>query len=115
MRLKQLRKTRGKTQADIAKILNVAISTYRGYENETSEPTIDTLIKLANYFNVSVDYLIGNETSKQINQLQQLYSEKQKNCIDMLMQLDDDLLNLAEVYLSGLCGRADTFTLRKIK
>ena len=56
--LKKYRKLQGKTQKDLATILNVAESTYRGYENGTSEPTIETLIKLANYHNVTVDYLL---------------------------------------------------------
>lgn len=59
MKLKELRKEKKQTQDDIAKLLNVAHSTYNGYEKETSEPTIETLKKLADYYNVSLDYLVG--------------------------------------------------------
>lgn len=59
--LKKYRKLQGKTQKDLATILNVAESTYRGYENGTSEPTIETLIKLANYYNVSLDNLLSRK------------------------------------------------------
>ena len=61
MRLKELRKLNNLTQENIANQLNVAPSTYRGYESETYEPTIETLIKLANIYKVSVDYIIGND------------------------------------------------------
>ena len=61
MKLKELRKNTKKSQEDVAKFLNVARTTYIGYEQETSEPTIDTLCKLADYYGVSMDYLIGRD------------------------------------------------------
>lgn len=59
--LKTLRKLKGKTQQQIAKILNVSQNAYCKYELGAAEPNIDTLKFLANYFGVSVDYLIGKE------------------------------------------------------
>ncbi len=61
MKLKELRKQKGIKQKEIADYLQMATMTYCGYETGKREPTIDTLIKLANYFNCSVDELIGNE------------------------------------------------------
>lgn len=61
-RLKELRKAANATQADMAKILGVTVSAYGNYELGQREPTIDFLCKLADYFNVSVDYLIGHES-----------------------------------------------------
>lgn len=63
-RLKELRKEANATQADMAKILGVTVSAYGNYELGQREPTIEFLCKLADYFNVSVDYLIGHETKK---------------------------------------------------
>ena len=57
MKLKELRKSKGLTQEEIANLIKVAPSTYRGYEANSSEPTIDTLIKLANIFTISLDEL----------------------------------------------------------
>lgn len=65
-RLKELRKEANATQADMAKILGVTVSAYGNYELGQREPTIEFLCKLADYFGVSVDYLIGHE-SKQKN------------------------------------------------
>ncbi|RZQ57915.1 helix-turn-helix domain-containing protein [Weissella paramesenteroides] len=61
MRLKELRKAKGIQQQEAAKELNIPDSTYAGYERNEREPRIDMLIKLADYFDVSVDYLIGHE------------------------------------------------------
>lgn len=66
MRLKELRKINNKTQDEIATFLNMSQVSYGRYELETSEPTIDTLCKLANYYDVSIDYLIGRDRQNDI-------------------------------------------------
>lgn len=63
MKLKELRKQNGKTQIEMAKFLNIAQTTYAGYETLTSEPTIETLKKLADYYGVSLDYLCDHKTN----------------------------------------------------
>ena len=85
------------------------------WENNEREPDIATLKKLANYFNVSIDYLVENETNSTQIQLQPQYTEQQKNCIDMILQLDESLLDKAEIYLSGLSAREDVFKIKKFK
>ncbi len=69
MRLKELRKINNKTQDEIATLLNMSQVSYGRYELETSEPTIDTLCKLANYYDVSLDYLIGRDYRNQFSYL----------------------------------------------
>ncbi|MBQ8141469.1 MAG: helix-turn-helix transcriptional regulator [Clostridia bacterium] len=59
MRLKDLREDSDITQAEIAKYLNVKQNTYSQYENEERQIPIETLIKLAKYYNTSVDYVLG--------------------------------------------------------
>ncbi len=59
MRLKELRKKHNLQQKDIAKYLQVAQSTYSYWEQEKFEPDTATLNKLAEYYGVSVDYLLG--------------------------------------------------------
>lgn len=58
-RLKYLRQKQNITQKQLADIVKLTQSTIAGYENATKLPTIDTLILLAQYFNVSADYLLG--------------------------------------------------------
>ncbi len=64
MRLKELRKERGLRQRDIADYLSITQMSYSYYERGLREPEIALLIKLAELFNVSVDYLIENENER---------------------------------------------------
>ena len=61
-RLKQLMDDRNITQRQISKELNIAVTTLNGYANDYREPDFLTLSLLANYFNVSADYLLGIST-----------------------------------------------------
>lgn len=58
-RLKELRKSKQKRQEDIADFLNINRVTYHGYEAGKHEPNLDTLTRLAEFYNTSIDYLIG--------------------------------------------------------
>ena len=59
MRLKEIRESKGLTQKEVAEIIGYSEIFYARYENGKREPDISTLCKLAEYFNVTVDYLIG--------------------------------------------------------
>lgn len=56
--LKQLRISKKIYQRDLANLLNVTVRQYQRYENGEQEPSIDSLILLADYFDVSLDHLI---------------------------------------------------------
>ncbi len=58
MRLKNLRKERGITQLQLALALNLNQNAISRYENGTREADYHTLIMLADYFKVSIDYLL---------------------------------------------------------
>ena len=68
MRLKELRKSKGISQLRLATDLNTTQNTISRYETGEREPGIDELIKIADYFNVSVDYLIGRSENPKMNQ-----------------------------------------------
>ena len=59
--LKNLRKEQNLTQSQLAQELNIGQATIAGYENNSREPRIINLIAYANYFQCSVDFLIGRE------------------------------------------------------
>lgn len=59
-RLKKLRQSRNLSQQKLAEEFHISQQSIWKYENGISEPDIYTLMRLANYFNVSVDYLVGN-------------------------------------------------------
>lgn len=58
-RLRFLRNEKGESLEKIAKYLNVTMQTISNYENEKRDMTPDTILKLADYFEVSIDYLLG--------------------------------------------------------
>lgn len=59
MRLKEIRKAKGISQLKLAMDLNTNQNTISRYETGEREPGILELIKIADYFGISVDYLIG--------------------------------------------------------
>ncbi len=59
MRLKDLREDNNLTQAALAELLHVKQNTYSQYENGQRQIPIDCLIRLARYYSVSTDYILG--------------------------------------------------------
>lgn len=66
MRLKQIREENGLSQSDLAKRINMTQQRISSYEKGIREPDIETLNILADFFNVSIDYLLG-KTDKRNN------------------------------------------------
>jgi len=96
MRLKELRKNKNLTQEELGNIIHVNKMTYNGYENENRQPSIETLCKLADFYNVTLDYLVGREFNNDIGYL----TNDQKNLVYVLKQLNDK--NLSEVLSTAL-------------
>lgn len=59
MRLREIRKSKGISQMKLALDLNTSQNTISRYETGEREPGLDELIKIADYFNISIDYLLG--------------------------------------------------------
>ncbi len=57
--IKSLRMCKGLNQVELAKIFGVTKQSVSNWENENIMPSVDMLIKIANFFNVSTDYLLG--------------------------------------------------------
>ncbi len=64
--LKLLRQTAGVSQQKIADVVMVSQQSINKYENHNVEPDIETLIKIADFFDVSVDYLVGRNDIKEV-------------------------------------------------
>ena len=58
-RIVSLKQERNLLQKDIALAIGVTVRNYQRYEKGTTQATLPVLISLANYFNVSADYLLG--------------------------------------------------------
>lgn len=63
-RLEDLRIDHDKTQSEVAEYLNIQREVYRRYEKGTRTIPIDLLMNLADYYNTSIDYLVGRTNRK---------------------------------------------------
>lgn len=63
LKLRELRKKCGLTLKELGTVIGVAESTISQYETGKRQPDYETLLKLGEYFGVSVDYLLGRETN----------------------------------------------------
>nr|DAL47596.1 MAG TPA_asm: Repressor protein CI [Caudoviricetes sp.] len=86
--LRELRTKKGVYQKDVAKYLGVDRTTYVKYERGDSEPSIDIIKKLANYFDVTVDFLVGKE--KKANTLDEQLSGIEFALYGEIHDLTDD-------------------------
>ena len=64
-RLRGLRKEKGISQAAAGIELGISRSTVAGYETKGREPDINMLIRLADYYNVTIDYLVGRKDKRE--------------------------------------------------
>ena len=66
-RIKELRIARGLTQRNVADALQMAETTYQVYEHGRKKPGQDRLISFADFFDVSLDYLVGRTDNPSVN------------------------------------------------
>jgi transcriptional regulator with XRE-family HTH domain len=106
-RLKYLRKQQRWTQEQLAQHLNISRSQISKWENGDLLPDVQSLEKLSNLYNVSVDFLIGKHSSKKelLREVRRLYqtddiSEKTIDIIDYLKQnpdIEEAIYSLAQL------------------
>ncbi|MBS1474054.1 helix-turn-helix domain-containing protein [Massiliimalia massiliensis] len=65
-RLKECRIEQGLTQRQVAIYCDITENTYQNYELMTREPKLKVLIRIADVFHVSLDYLVGRTDNKQL-------------------------------------------------
>ena len=65
-RLRDLREDNDKTQKEIAKVIGTSTQYYQKYEKGLFDIPFDRIIKLAEYYNVSIDYIAGRTNKKEL-------------------------------------------------
>lgn len=103
-KLKDLRIKNGKTQKELANFLGISDVAYYYYESEKRDMSPDIILKLANYFNVSTDYLLGKDENIKENRMYYMcpvygqISAGQPNwveeCIEGRLPLDPNLMGI---------------------
>ena len=90
-RLKELRLERGVTQSELSNYLGLTPKMVSFYELEQRFPPQDIIIKLADYFNVSTDYLLGRSEFRNSDELlreySSLYNKNPKELEDYIQEL----------------------------
>lgn len=96
--LKKLRYSSHLTQDELSKKLNMPQATYNSYEIGRSSPTVEPLIKIADFYNVSIDYLVGRKFGNDFGFL----TKEQVSTIKLFLTLND--FNQARVsgYITSL-------------
>lgn len=97
-RVKQLRQEKGISMEELAKELNVTKSRVNMWENNGTLPRSNALIDLANFFDVSVDYLIGNDSANCLDPTNKRLNSLQRN----LGKLNEEDLEKAERMLKAV-------------
>lgn len=77
-RMKLLREQHNLNQTEVAKVLNISRQAYNFYENEKRDPDTSMLIRIADFYNVSLDYLLGrtNDPSPLVKEKTPSYQEE---------------------------------------
>ena len=88
MRFKEIRTLRKLKQQQVADLLEIPLRTYQNYEREVNEPDTDMLIKFAEYFGTTIDYLVGySDVMFSPDGLD--ISEEEYNLLDAYRHLDE--------------------------
>lgn len=86
-KLKYLRKNKKISQKDLANYLNISVNSYQRYEYGTREPNLSSIKQIANFFNVSTDFLLGNGVFENWNLILQHKTEIENSISDVMPQI----------------------------
>lgn len=100
MNLREIQKKSNKTRETVANEIGIKKSNYDNYLNGRNEPNATVLIKLADYFHVTVDELLGHEVPYTLNRVQ--FSDKQLDLIEQIKSLNDSQCLRVSDFISGV-------------
>lgn len=103
-RLKALRKENNYLQKDLADFLSISKSAYGYYEQGRNEPDIQTILKLAEFYNVSTDYLLC-KTDIESGTLE----KKESDIVKMYRQIDEESKNIVYGAIYALYSKESLF------
>lgn len=98
MRLKEIRLQEKKDVKEVASFLGISEQAYYKYENLKSQPSIENLKKLADYFNISIDYLVGRNFNNEFGYI----TEKDKDALRLFLGLTEQNKLKASAFIAGL-------------
>ncbi|HFK0857429.1 TPA: helix-turn-helix domain-containing protein, partial [Listeria monocytogenes] len=102
-----------KTQEDISKILGISRGAYSHIENGRNEPDMETIVKLANIFGVSTDYLLGRSNNGFIDTIaahidSNATEEEIKEILAYIEEKRKEYANEEEIDITDIAAKKDT-------
>ena len=107
-KLKELRLQKGLSQKELSNTLNIEYQNYNKYELDKNEPNIETLKKIADFYDVSIDFIVGRARPFDFPIVA---SDIQKRLIKQVLQLEDDVCEIVE---AQVCAVIDAVEKKKI-
>ncbi|MGN0787531.1 MAG: helix-turn-helix domain-containing protein [Candidatus Onthoplasma sp.] len=101
MKLREYRQKNNLSQRELSNILKIPPTTLYSYEAGVCDPGIDTLIKLADFYHVSLDELVGRPTCLMNRNV---LSERENSIIDKLLKMNTKQQELTEFYIDTMLG-----------
>lgn len=101
----KLRTEKGLRQKDLSAILSLSPSSISNYEKDEYWPDLNTICKMADYFNVTTDYILGRTEYRCPPEILDKYVTKDymiHNIVNTLLALDSDSINAAVNYVNYL-------------
>lgn len=95
-KLKDLRQQNNKSAEVLSNLLNISVQAYYKYEKGINEPNLDNLIKLADFYHVTIDELVGRPTSL-INK--SILTERERSIVEQVLTMNDEEQKLVELFI----------------
>ena len=102
MRIKELRTEKNMTQNEIATVLGISRQVFANYEKEINYPDPKMLVKLADFFDVSIDFLVGRTDELDIVRQKSTISPSELEFLARFRQLDKNAQNKVLGYVDAL-------------
>lgn len=113
--LKSFRESLSLTQKEFASILDIATTTYSGYEQGTRNPNSDFWVIVARKFSVSIDFLMGVSQDPHPTDQIQAYSIQEQDHINQYRELDEHGKTIVDLVMAKESKRVSQLSLHKIE
>ena len=90
-RIKELRESKGISMKEAARLLGMPYTTYVNYEKGLREPTSEILIQIADFFGVSIDFLVGRNA----DEVRDVFKQHEKKTLVALHSENKNILRIA--------------------
>ncbi len=99
--IRELREKKRLTQPELAEEINIKRPSITAYEGGNQLPPVDTLVKIADFFNVSLDYLTGRTNDRMLHRLTELDRKRLSGCTEQEYEILSIIFSAIDQILEG--------------